>query len=590
MTKTRRSITERILSILLTAILLTGMMPIGVFAESISSGAIDETVKYTFIADGGLIKESDKSVELRETAKAPTVFAITFDESNTANVDVETATFTADSFSSVNSNISTFSLEENAIEYYGRSALAAMSNSTALLYAYDKITAGIGASEAEISVYNGTNAITQAEIKTVLDAYRRDHTEHFWMGNSYSISYTTATVISLRPTYIMSGAELETAKETFDDAVDEMLSGITSVMSEYEREKLLHDRLAAKITYVETSNAHNAYGAIVEEKAVCEGYAEAYQYLLQCAGLQSFIATGTSANPATGTPEGHAWNIVRIDGRYYHVDLTWDDQGEYLFYAYFNKTDTRIKEDHVITETAYALPVCNSEVADYFTINGGKMETLDTAIVGTMLKNNGLTARVYVTGDKTAFIEAFQTNIRTVAAQAGVSDSFSYGYAQLGREYILKIISSGYTVSGTATSFSYDMDDVAIYLIKSGTTNIAYKTTVKGKSANYSITGVAAGTYTMKVMKQNHVTREYTVTVGSSNVMQDVKIHLLGDIDGNGTVTIMDAMRANSHARGVTLLTDYALKCADVVGTDGNVTIMDAMRINAHARGTAKLW
>lgn len=218
------------------------------------------------------------------------------------------------------------------------------------------------------------------------------------------------------------------------------------------------------------------------------------------------------------------------------------------------------------------------------------METLDTAIVGTMLKNNGLTARVYVTGDKTAFIEAFQTNIRTVAAQAGVSDSFSYGYAQLGREYILKIISSGYTVSGTATSFSYDMDDVAIYLIKSGTTNIAYKTTVKGKSANYSITGVAAGTYTMKVMKQNHVTREYTVTVGSSNVMQDVKIHLLGDIDGNGTVTIMDAMRANSHARGVTLLTDYALKCADVVGTDGNVTIMDAMRINAHARGTAKLW
>lgn len=178
-----------------------------------------------------------------------------------------------------------FVYDENEKEYYGRSALAAMSNSTALLYAYDKITAGIGASEAEISVYNGTNAITQAEIKTVLDAYRRDHTEHFWMGNSYSISYTTATVISLRPTYIMSGAELETAKETFDDAVDEMLSGITSVMSEYEREKLLHDRLAAKITYVETSNAHNAYGAIVEGKAVCEGYAEAYQYLLQCAGL-----------------------------------------------------------------------------------------------------------------------------------------------------------------------------------------------------------------------------------------------------------------------------------------------------------------
>ena len=78
--------------------------------------------------------------------------------------------------------------------------------------------------------------------------------------------------------------------------------------------------------------------------------------------------------------------------------------------------------------------------------------------------------------------------------------------------------------------------------------------------------------------------------VGNSSVIQDVKIQLKGDVDGNGTVTTMDAMRANSHARGVTLLTDYALKCADVVGTDGTVTTMDAMRINAHAKGSNLLW
>lgn len=44
------------------------------------------------------------------------------------------------------------------------------------------------------------------------------------------------------------------------------------------------------------------------------------------------------------------------------------------------------------------------------------------------------------------------------------------------------------------------------------------------------------------------------------------------------------------RTRGVTLLTDYALKCADVVGTDGTVTTMDAMRINAHAKGSNLLW
>ena len=155
----------------------------------------------------------------------------------------------------------------------------------------------------------------------------------------------------------------------------------------------------------------------------------------------------------------------------------------------------------------------------------------------------------------------------------------------------------GYGVSGNVESFNSGTDPVTIQLIEQGQSEPAYETIVSGGTqsgnkftASYSFSDVPSGTYTMKVMKKNHVTREYTVTVGSADVTQNVKICLLGDIDGNGTVTTMDAMRANSHARGVTLLTDYALKCADVVGTDGKVTTMDAMRINAHARGTAKLW
>lgn len=155
----------------------------------------------------------------------------------------------------------------------------------------------------------------------------------------------------------------------------------------------------------------------------------------------------------------------------------------------------------------------------------------------------------------------------------------------------------GYGVSGNVESFNSGTDPVTIQLIEQGQSEPAYETIVSGGTqsgnkftAPYAFSDVPSGTYTMKVMKKNHVTREYTVTVGSADVTQNVKIHLLGDIDGNGTVTTMDAMRAYSHARGVTLLTDYALKCADVVGTDGKVTTMDATRIYAHARGTAKLW
>ena len=148
----------------------------------------------------------------------------------------------------------------------------------------------------------------------------------------------------------------------------------------------------------------------------------------------------------------------------------------------------------------------------------------------------------------------------------------------------------GVTVSGMVTSFGEESEQTTVQLCPSGSDTPAFSVTLTGTYAMYSFEGVEAGTYTMKVSKANHVTREYTVVVGIDDVIQDAKIHLLGDIDGNGTVTTMDAMRANSHARGVTLLTDYALKCADVVGTDGTVTTMDAMRINAHAKGSNLLW
>ena len=90
--------------------------------------------------------------------------------------------------------------------------------------------------------------------------------------------------------------------------------------------------------------------------------------------------------------------------------------------------------------------------------------------------------------------------------------------------------------------------------------------------------------------KNNHVTREYPVVVDDSSVEQNVKIHLLGDITGDGKITTLDAARANSHAKGVKLLSGYELLCADTAKNDGIVTIVDAARINSHAKGVSLLW
>ncbi len=145
------------------------------------------------------------------------------------------------------------------------------------------------------------------------------------------------------------------------------------------------------------------------------------------------------------------------------------------------------------------------------------------------------------------------------------------------------------SVTGTATSYINDTDVVTIELYADGAATASYTTTVTGKSATYTITGVAAGLYTMKVSKTNHITRDYVVTVGGSAVTQSVKIHPKGDIDGNGTVNIMDVNTANLTAKGKRTLNDYQFKCANI-DNNTSINIMDVNRINLHSKGKTLLW
>lgn len=105
-------------------------------------------------------------------------------------------------------------------------------------------------------------------------------------------------------------------------AAAKLLEGITGDMSPYERELAIHDRLVEQTAYDESQSQpqiHNLYGVLVNRLAVCDGYSKAFQYLLYQAGVPCLFVTGQSQG------EGHAWNLVQLDGAYYHVDITWDD-------------------------------------------------------------------------------------------------------------------------------------------------------------------------------------------------------------------------------------------------------------------------
>ena len=181
---------------------------------------------------------------------------------------------------------------------------------------------------------------------------------------------------------------------------------------------------------------------------------------------------------------------------------------------------------------------------------------------------------------------------------AYVNGEKAYVSAQDGNRTTLTV---GYTVPvasgvrGQVVSF-HDGSDVTVSLFADGSAQPQYTVAVPageksgGKyTAVYDIPEVAAGTYTMKVMKQNHVTREYTVTVGMENVAQDVEIWLLGDVNGDGTINVKDKKLIFNHLNDPSgALTGYALDVGDV-NRDGTINVKDKKLIFNHLKGTS-LW
>ena len=143
----------------------------------------------------------------------------------------------------------------------------------------------------------------------------------------------------------------------------------------------------------------------------------------------------------------------------------------------------------------------------------------------------------------------------------------------------------GATLSGTVVTGSEG--DVTVELLAEG--QVIATATAAGLEGTYSIEDVAAGAYTLRVSQLNHVTREYAVTVGAEDVTQDVKIHLIGDIDGNGKVNVGDVSKLNSHLKSTSVLTDeYQLLCANVNG--GSLNMGDTAALYGHIKGTKPLY
>lgn len=181
----------------------------------------------------------------------------------------------------------------------------------------------------------------------------------------------TSKVLSVEFSFLYNRSQLTELDIKCDEVLESLL---VNSQNDYDKEKLIHDYIITHCRYDYQNFQKNtlpaasrtAYGVIVMGSGVCQGYAEAFNILCRKAGLPSLIIIGRAFG------EDHAWNLIRLAGRYYQTDVTADDPlnengTDSLSYTYFNLSDQEMQNDHQWDRGEY--PACGSMQYNYHVLN-----------------------------------------------------------------------------------------------------------------------------------------------------------------------------------------------------------------------------
>lgn len=196
-----------------------------------------------------------------------------------------------------------------------------------------------------------TGSLSDYQITQAVEAYKNDHPETFWLkGSSLFVPYGDTTSVKLD--YTVQNDKLIAAKKKFNIAVASVLKNLPSG-NDFEREEYINNYIIDNCKYDDAAaenddvqgNENDAYGALVDGKAVCEGYARAFQLLCNKANIDCVLLSGTADS------DNHAWNGVKIGGDWYQIDVTWDDVDDFIYdsHEYFNLTDSLMYEEHTLS-------------------------------------------------------------------------------------------------------------------------------------------------------------------------------------------------------------------------------------------------
>lgn len=245
-------------------------------------------------------------------------------------------------------------------------------------FQYVKIDQGIQDLVQDIHFGFVKNTAVKSDVTVVLSAIYNDRPEYYYLPQDYNVKSIKFgpieyTILKLKYT-VKDKTEKNKKDQQLERLIDQIIyTNLDDSMTDYQKELILHDVLVKMVTYYTFEDIktipiakHTSYEALINGNAVCDGIAKAYQLLLKKAGIESIMVTGKIGEVA------HAWNIVNIDGKYYHVDPTSDaievNGKKQVMHRYFNLSDEELALTHTIDADFKTVP-CESTELNYYTYN-----------------------------------------------------------------------------------------------------------------------------------------------------------------------------------------------------------------------------
>lgn len=240
--------------------------------------------------------------------------------------------------------------------------------------------------EQELSPEGLEAGLTEEDIDRIFCYVLADHPEYFYVDGYRYTKYSRMdrlVKIEFSGSYTCDIQECAHKWEQIEDAADALLAQAPAGGDDYEKARYVYETLIRDTDYVlDAPDSQNLYSVLVNGESVCQGYAKATQYLLNHLGIPCLLVQG-QVQPG----EGHAWNMLCLDGDYYYMDTTWgdasyrqaEDDGQdsswipQVNYDYLCVTTSQLLRTHT-PDMGVPLPECTATRDNYYVREGCLLE------------------------------------------------------------------------------------------------------------------------------------------------------------------------------------------------------------------------